>query len=88
MATQASESSVSAILKEVYPGAIEDELNNEIALWAVMDKEKVTIDGQGQHIVRPFRVNRNQGRFDAFPIQITDCGVDCPNIAFPVPQFL
>ena len=61
MATQATESSVSAILKEVYPGAIEDELNNEIALWAVMDKEQVAIDGQGQHVVRPFRVNRNQG---------------------------
>lgn len=58
---QASESSVSAILKEVYPGAIEDELNNEIALWAILDKEKVTLDGQGQHVVRPFRVNRNQG---------------------------
>lgn len=58
---QASESTVSAILKEVYPGAIEDELNNEIALWAILDKEKVTLDGQGQHVVRPFRVNRNQG---------------------------
>lgn len=58
---QASESSVSAILKEVYPGAIEDELNNEIALWAILDKESVTLDGQGQRIVRPFRVNRNQG---------------------------
>lgn len=58
---QASESTVSAILKEVYPGAIEDELNNEIALWAILSKEKVTLDGQGQHVVRPFRVNRNQG---------------------------
>jgi hypothetical protein len=58
---QASESTVSAILKEVYPGAIEDELNNEIALWAILDKEKVTLDGQGQRVVRPFRVNRNQG---------------------------
>lgn len=58
---QASESTVSAILKEVYPGAIEDELNNEIALWAILNKEKVTLDGQGQHVVRPFRVNRNQG---------------------------
>lgn len=58
---QASEAAVSAILKEVYPGAIEDELNNEVALWAVMDKEKVTVDGQGKRIVRPFRVNRNQG---------------------------
>lgn len=59
--TQASEATASAILKEVYPGAIEDELNNEIALWAVLDKEKVTLDGQGQHVVRPFRVARNQG---------------------------
>jgi hypothetical protein len=58
---QASEASVSAILKEVYPGAVEDELNNEIALYAVMEKEKVTVDGQGKRIVRPFRVNRNQG---------------------------
>lgn len=57
----ASEATVSAILKEVYPGAIEDELNNEIALWAVMDKQKVTVDGQGQGLVRPFRTNRNQG---------------------------
>lgn len=61
MATQATESSVSAILKEVYPGAVEDELNNEIALYAVMQKEKVTVDGQGKGIVRPFRTNRNQG---------------------------
>jgi hypothetical protein len=56
-----NEASVSAILKEVYPGSIEDELNNEIALWAILDKEKVTLDGQGQHVVRPFRVARNQG---------------------------
>lgn len=61
MAVQASESTVSAILKEVYPGAIEDEFNNEVGLWAIVDNEKVTIDGQGQHVVRPFRVGRNQG---------------------------
>jgi hypothetical protein len=61
MAVGATEATASAILKEVYPGAIEDELNNEVALWAILDKEKVTIDGQGQHVVRPFRVNRNQG---------------------------
>lgn len=58
---QASESTVSAILKEVYPGAIEDELNNEVGLWSIVEKEKVTIDGQGQHLVRPFRIGRNQG---------------------------
>lgn len=57
----ATEATASAILKEVYPGAIEDELNNEVALWAILDKEKVTLDGQGQHVVRPFRTNRNQG---------------------------
>lgn len=59
--SQTSESTVSAVLKEVYPGAIEDEMNNEVGLWSVVDREKVTIDGQGQHIVRPFRVGRNQG---------------------------
>ncbi len=58
---EASLSTVSAILKEVYPGAIEDELNNEVGLWAVLEKEKVVIDGEGQHVVRPFRVGRNQG---------------------------
>jgi hypothetical protein len=58
---QATESSVSAILKEVYPGSIEDELNNEVGLYSIVEKEKVTIDGQGQHLVRPFRVGRNQG---------------------------
>lgn len=58
---QASESTVSAILKEVYPGAIEDQLNNEVSLWALVEKEKVQLQGQGQHIVRPFRVQRNQG---------------------------
>jgi len=59
--TQASESTVSSILKEVYPGAITDELNNEVGLWSIVDKEKVVIEGQGQHVVRPFRVGRNQG---------------------------
>lgn len=57
---QTNEATVSAILKEVYPGAIDDELNNEIALWAVLEKEKVTL-AQGQHLVKPFRTNRNQG---------------------------
>jgi hypothetical protein len=59
--TQASESTTSAILKEVYPGAITDELNNEVGLWSIVDKEKVVLEGQGQHVVRPFRVGRNQG---------------------------
>jgi hypothetical protein len=58
---QASESTVSAILKEVYPGAIEDQLNNEVALWAMLEKQKVQLDGQGKRIVRPVRVQRNNG---------------------------
>lgn len=58
---QASESTVSAILKEVYPGAIEDTLNNEVALWAVLEKVKVQLDGQGKRVVRPVRVQRNNG---------------------------
>ena len=60
-APTANESSVSAILKEVYPGFIEDEQNNENGLYALLEKEKVAVQGQGQHLVRPFRVGRNQG---------------------------
>lgn len=60
MAT-ATETTVSAILKEVYPGAIEDELNNEVALWAIFEKTKVSLGGQGKRIVRPMRVQRSQG---------------------------
>lgn len=60
MAFQANLSSVSAMLKEVYPGEIEDEFNNECALWALLDSEKVQL-AEGQHLVRPFRVGRNQG---------------------------
>lgn len=60
MAYQASEASVSAILKEVYVGGIEDQLNEEVALWAIMDRDTVTLP-QGQHLVKPFRVSRNQG---------------------------
>lgn len=57
----ATESTVSAILKEVYPGAIEDELNNEVALWAILEKQKVSTGGQGKHFIRPMRVQRAQG---------------------------
>lgn len=57
----ATEATVSAILKEVYPGAVEDELNNESALWAIFEKTKVSLGGQGKRIVRPMRVARNSG---------------------------
>ena len=58
---QASESTVSAILKEVYPLAIEDTINNEVALWAIVEKEKVSLGGQGKKLVTPLRVARSQG---------------------------
>lgn len=59
--SSATESTVSSILKEVYPGAIEDELNNECALWAIFEKTKVSLGGQGKHLIRPMRVQRNSG---------------------------
>lgn len=57
----ATEALLSSILKEVYPGVIEDELNNEVALWAIFEKTKVSVGGQGKRIVRPMRVVRNAG---------------------------
>lgn len=57
----ATEASVASILKEVYPGAIEDQLNNEVALWAVFEKTKETVGGFGKRVVRPMRVLRNSG---------------------------
>lgn len=57
----ATETTVSSILKEVYPGAVEDEFNNECALWAIFEKTKVSVGGQGKRIVRPMRVARNGG---------------------------
>src|SRR5436190_7792190 len=60
MAVQASESIVSAILKQVYPGAIEDQLNDEVAPWAVIQKEKTQL-AQGAGIIQPMRVQRAQG---------------------------
>lgn len=57
----ATEATISSILKEVYPGAVEDEFNNECALWAIFEKTKVSVGGQGKRIVRPMRVARNGG---------------------------
>jgi len=60
MAVQASESVVSAIMKQVYPGAIEDQLNDEVGPWAVLAKEKRQL-AQGQGIIEPMRTQRAQG---------------------------
>jgi hypothetical protein len=57
----ATETTVSSILKEVYPGAIEDQLNNEVALWAIFEKSKETVGGFGKRVVRPMRTVRNSG---------------------------
>lgn len=57
----ASETTVNNILKEVYPGAIEDQLNNEVALWYLLDKTKETVGGFGKRVVRSMRVTRNAG---------------------------
>lgn len=57
----ATETTVSSILKEVYPGAIEDQLNNEVALWAIFEKTKESVGGFGKRVVRPMRVVRNSG---------------------------
>lgn len=57
----ASETTVANILKEVYPGAIEDQLNNEVALWYLLDKTKETVGGFGKRVVRSMRVTRNAG---------------------------
>lgn len=57
----ATETTVSNILKEVYPGAVEDALNNEVALWAVFEKTKETVGGFGKRVVRPMRTTRNAG---------------------------
>lgn len=57
----ATEAIVSPILKEVYEGGIEDELNNASELWFLMEKTKETIGGYGKRVVRPMRVSRNTG---------------------------
>lgn len=57
----ATETTVSSILKEVYPGAVEDTLNNEVALWAIFEKTKESVGGFGKRVVRPMRVVRNSG---------------------------
>lgn len=59
--TMATESTVSAILKEVYPEMVEDSLNTEVALWVIIQKQKVQIGGQGKHLIESIRVQRAQG---------------------------
>jgi hypothetical protein len=57
----ATEAVVSPILKEVYEGGIEDELNNASELWFLLEKTKETVGGYGKRVVRPMRVTRNTG---------------------------
>ena len=55
-----SETTASAILKKVYPGLIEDQLNKETALYAKANKKKeAMVFGSG--LVKAIRVNRSQG---------------------------
>lgn len=55
-----TESTASAILKKVYPGLIEDQLNKEVVLYATANKKKeAMVFGAG--LVRAIRVNRSQG---------------------------
>jgi hypothetical protein len=55
-----SETTASAILKKVYPGLIEDQLNRETALYARANKKKeAMVFGSG--LVKSIRVNRSQG---------------------------
>lgn len=57
----ATEAIVSPILKEVYEGSIDDELQNASELWFFMDKTKETVGGYGKRVVRPMRTTRNSG---------------------------
>lgn len=59
MGYQASTATVNAVLKTVYPGAISEQLNNEVGPWAVMEPKFVRI-AQGQKIVKALHVGRNQ----------------------------
>lgn len=53
---------VSAILKEVYPGAIKDQLNQECALYSILKgKGQVVEQTQGQDIKASFHTRRGAG---------------------------
>lgn len=59
MGYQASTATVNAVLKTVYPGAIGEQLNNEVGPWAVMEPKFVRV-AQGQKIIKALHVGRNQ----------------------------
>lgn len=53
---------VSAILKETYPGAIEDQLNNEVALYKLLkDQGNVEQQTQGKQLKPAFHTRRGAG---------------------------
>jgi hypothetical protein len=56
----ANEAVVSALMKKVYPGAITNQLNEEVGPWAAIEKTRQTVF-QGQDLNRSLRVGRNQG---------------------------
>lgn len=59
--TGANEITVSGILKQVYPLAIENQFNEEVGLYAMIEKDKAPTGGQGKQFVNPLRVQRSQG---------------------------
>lgn len=60
MAYGANEATVSALMKKVYPGAITDQLNEEVGPWALMEKTRKKVF-QGTDLNRSLRIGRNQG---------------------------
>jgi hypothetical protein len=56
----ATEAVVSALMKKVYPGAITNQLNEEVGPWALIEKTSKKVF-QGQDLNRSLRVGRNQG---------------------------
>lgn len=56
----ASLTTVAAILKEVYPGAVEDQLNQEVALYQIL-KDRKQVQAQGKQIKAAFHTRRGAG---------------------------
>lgn len=56
----ANEAVVSALMKKVYPGAITNQLNEEVGPWAAIEKTRQKVF-QGEDLNRSLRVGRNQG---------------------------
>lgn len=56
----ANESVVSALLKKVYPGAVTNQLSEEVGPWAAIEKTRKKVF-QGADLNRSMRIGRNQG---------------------------